>query len=156
MFLQANYSGLQFNTSSSSAYAFNVLGEQKYAGSGPFILSAYMHNSSGWFAQAGLYIDCVPQILNTVPVKSLADATNDQIIISNNQLTIKQSGITLINDYSLPFNFYVDSALSGGSPNSWIGGNVYASLTGIIPFNSVIAETIRSLKRLLDLPLMLI
>src|SRR5271157_926316 len=143
---RSNYSGLRFNTSSSSVYAFNVLGEQRYAGSGPFILSAYMHNSSGWFAQAGLYIDCVPQILNTVSVKDLTEATNDQIIISNNQLTIKQNGLTLINHYCLPLNFYVDSALSGGTPNSWTGGNVYASLTGIIPFNSATAETIRSLE----------
>ena len=137
---------MQFNASSSSAYAFNVLGEQKYGGSGPFIVSGYMYNSSGWFAQAGFYIDYVQQILNTVSVSGLAGATNDQIIISNNQLTVKQSGITLINDYSLPFNFYVDGALSGGSHNSWIGGNVYAIITGIIPSNSVTAETIRSLE----------
>jgi len=68
------------------------------------------------------------------------------MIISNNQLTVKQSGITLINAYSLPSNFYIDSAISRGSPNSWIGGNVYASITGMIPFNSVTAITSSSLE----------
>jgi len=151
-----NFSGLQFNTTSSGAYAFNILGEQKYAGSGPFILSAYLHNSSGWFAQAGFYVDCIPQILNTVSIKSLADATSDQIVVSNNQLTVKESGITLIKDFGLPSNFYIDSALSGGTPDSWNGGNVYTSITGIVPANSVTAQTISSLEATTGSPLTLI
>lgn len=141
-----NYSEMRFNESSSSGYAFNILGEQKFGGYGPIVVSGYIFNSSGWFAQSGFYINATQKTLNTVSVSGLAGSTNDQIIISNNQLTIKQSGITLLKSYNLPPNFYVDGALSEGLPNRWIGGNVYVGITGIIPSNSVEAKTIASLE----------
>lgn len=141
-----NYSNLQINASSSNTYAFNIVGEREKEGAGPLVISGYLRNSSGWFAQCSFSVNSVQKVIKTVSVRGFASATTDQVIISHNQLTIKQQGITLIDAYNLPPNFYVDGALSEGPPNSWVGGNVYAIVTGTVPSNSVAAGTISGLE----------
>jgi hypothetical protein len=140
-----NYSDLQINASSSNTYAFNIVGEREKEGSGPIVISGYLRNSSGWFAQSSFNDNGEQKITKTVMVRPLSYATTDQLIIGNNQLTIKQQGITMIDAYNLPPNFYVDGALSGGPFNGWVGGNVYAIVTGTVPSDSVEAAMISGL-----------
>ena len=96
-----NYSNLQINASSSNTYAFNIIGEREKEGSDPLVISGYLQNSSGWFAKSSFNVNGEQKITKTFSVRAFASATTDQVIISNNQLTVKQQGITMINAYDL-------------------------------------------------------